>query len=48
MSITSPLQEEGKHLQIVSQRPKAGEELGIKAIVRFIYPANVLQIDEIH
>lgn len=48
MTIISQLQGQGKHLQIVSLRPKGGEELGIKAIVRCLYPANVLLMDEIH
>lgn len=48
MSIISQLQGQGKHLQIVAMRPKGGEELGIKTIARCLYPANGLQMDEIH
>lgn len=47
MGTISQLQGQGKHLQIVSLRPK-GEELGIKTIVRCLYSVNMLLVDEIH
>lgn len=42
------LQGQGKHLQIVSLRPKGGGELGIKTIVGCLHPPNILLMDEIH
>lgn len=48
MGIISQLQGQRKYLQTVSLRPKRGEELGIKTIVRCLYPANMLLMGEIH